>query len=497
MSLSKSDVSRRVVLGSLGAIAFTSIFDGCSTHFEPVAAAAETSTSAGTVAATQTSSAAVQASVTIQSTKIGTIGADFCGLSYEKTEMALPFFQAKNGNAIGLFRRLSTAGHLRIGGDSVDITLWAPNGKGQSPGHISPPDVDALAGFLSATGWKVLYGVNLATSTPALAAAEVAYVVEALGDKLAAIEIGNEPDGYTGKYFPSTWGPNSFIARWQQFADAILAKVPDVVFSGPAMGWLNHVPTWSTPFVTAVGKQVNQVTQHYYVGDGLSSASTMNLMLTPDQHLTNCIDALQVLSKSSKLPFRFTEANSFYNGGAAGVSNTGGSALWAADFLFRLAQGGATGANFHGGGSSRNSYSPIADSAGTILSAPPPMYYGLLLFSLAGPGSLLETSLSAGNVNASAYTIESASGGLNLVVINKDASQSLKLGINAGRKINKATAMLLTMPSLGSTSGLTIQESAVADNGSFSPQTATTLSVSGTDTSISVNAGSAALIQIT
>jgi hypothetical protein len=62
--------------------------------------------------------------------------------------------------------------------------------------------VDNLAGFIALTNWKVLYGVNLATSTPALAAAEVAYVQSKLGSGLIGFGIGNEPDEYSFTYSP-------------------------------------------------------------------------------------------------------------------------------------------------------------------------------------------------------------------------------------------------------------------------------------------------------
>ena len=73
--------------------------------------------------------------------------------------------------------------------------LWTPSANGTHQ-QISPTNVKNLAGFLQATGWLCLYAVNLATSTPALAAEEVAFAVSALGESLLGIEIGNEPDEY-------------------------------------------------------------------------------------------------------------------------------------------------------------------------------------------------------------------------------------------------------------------------------------------------------------
>ena len=45
--------------------------------------------------------------------------------------------------------------------------------------------------------------------------------------------------------------------------------------------------------------------------------------------------------------YRLSECNSFYNGGASGVSDAYGTALWAIDFLFLNAQYGSAGTNFH------------------------------------------------------------------------------------------------------------------------------------------------------
>ena len=49
----------------------------------------------------------------------------------------------------------------------------------------------------------------------------------------------------------------------------------------------------------------------------------------------------------------------------------------------------------HGGGRSPG-YTPIADDSGGVIEARPE-YYGLLLFALAGHGTLLETQLVGGD----------------------------------------------------------------------------------------------------
>jgi hypothetical protein len=106
------------------------------------------------------------ASITVTNTVNGAIGPAFAGLSYEKGQMANPFFSPQNANAIGRFKLIGPS-LLRIGGNSVDKTTWTPNGPGRIYGQVAPSDIDALAGFLKATGWQVLYGTNMAQSTPA------------------------------------------------------------------------------------------------------------------------------------------------------------------------------------------------------------------------------------------------------------------------------------------------------------------------------------------
>ena len=167
------------------------------------------------------------------------------------------------------------------------------------------------------------------------------------------------------------------------------------------------------------------------------------------------------------IPYRISECNSFYNGGAPGVSNSYASSLWVIDFLFDVALGGSTGVNMHGGGRSPG-YTPIADDSGGVIEARPE-YYGLLLFALAGPGTLFETQLAAGTVDATAYAVGTASGGLNLIVVNKDTLQNLTLTIATNQNIQSATVQTMTGASLAATSGVTIQGATVNPDGTFFP----------------------------
>ena len=48
------------------------------------------------------------------------------------------------------------------------------------------------------------------------------------------------------------------------------------------------------------------------------------------------------------------------------------------------------------------------------------------MFTLAGQGTLCGTSLSVGSTNATAYAVKTAGGGMTIIIVNKDATQSLR-----------------------------------------------------------------------
>jgi hypothetical protein len=248
-------------------------------------------------------------------TSTGTIPDYFMGLSYEKGDFVTEsLFTAANTSLAGLFNRLGN-GVLSLGGNSLDKTLWTPEGSGNNAGQVSPVDVDNLAAFIALTNWKVLYGVNLGTSTPALAAAEVAYVQSKLGDVLIGFGIGNEPEEYSLSYFPSGWDLTAYEALWQQFRSAILSTTPSAIITGPASG--GDVTTWTVPFVLGPnGKLVSLLTQHYYRGNGHSvNATTAHLVSKDLTIIADCV-ALKSAVSVLNIPFRFSETNSYLYGGS-------------------------------------------------------------------------------------------------------------------------------------------------------------------------------------
>lgn len=450
------------------------------------------------------------ATLDVMAASQGAIGPRFPGLSYTKSSLYTPIFRNTNADLIALFKLLGP-GVLRLGGDS-DTCVWAAAGAGQQTGLIAPSDVDFLAGFLQATGWQCIYGMNLAgagpnpytngsftaVTTPALAADEAAYVSSKLGSSLLGLELGNEPDNYGSSYYSgTTWNLSKFESIWNEFYTAIIAQTPAVPLTGPATAYSES--TWTVPFAKwATASKLSLLTQHYYRG---ATGTALQLIAYPDTVLNGYLSTLNSGAQSVGIPYRISECNSYYSASEPqGITDSYASSLWVIDFLFACASGGSTGVNMHGG-KDYAYYTPIADNNGTV-DGVRPEYYGLLLFVLAGQGELYTTQLSAGSLNVSAYAVKTSSG-LNLIVNNKDQSNNLNLSIGLPSAASTATLLEMTQltagasaPDLTGTDGVFIQGQNVNLDGSFAPNPAYTLTLNGLQLSCYVPALSAVLIQI-
>jgi hypothetical protein len=446
------------------------------------------------------------ASLAVSANSAGTIAASFAGLSYEKGSISSPRFTSASTQLIGVHQLLGKS-LLRIGGNTVDATVWVPNGKGQTQGQVAPPDIDALAGFLKATGWQCLYGVNLGgsangTTTPALAAAEVAYVSQQLGSMLYGIEIGNECDLYgsptaTDGFYAPSFPLSAFETLWGSFRSAIVASTPGVSVTGPASA--NNESSWTVPFGEyETRNKLSLLTQHYYRGTGTSPAATSAGLVAADPTLVSYLGVLQAGAQTIGIPFRMSECNSYSSGSSSGVCDGFGSALWALDFLFDCALGGSVGVNFHTLSGGAGSYTPILGTNGSVTGLNPE-YYAMVFFNLAGSGTLYQTTLNAAGLNVTAYAVKTAAGALNVILVNKDQTQNLQLTAQLPQTVKAATLLGLTQASnsISATTGVSIQGSGITDSGGFSPGSPYTLGYSGSQITCYVPLLSAVLIQIT
>jgi hypothetical protein len=415
--------------------------------------------------------------ITVGSATTGHVGAGFAGFSYEKDRVGAGMFDAGDTNLVRLFRLLGPS-VLRISGNLVDMTPWNPNGAGGSAAEIAPSDVVKLAQFARATGWKVIYGINLKTNTADRAANEAAFAAKSLGGSLEAFEIGNEPNFYRTEA--------AYEASYESYVAAIRAVAPAAVFEGP--GVTNGQNAWLPPF--AAKEKSNGLTilsMHSYIGDQATGTIAGMLASNGRGYEDKDETALQNAKAANQIPqWRMSEANSYYHGGTAGVSNVQAASLWSLDFMYGVAAHNGDGVNFHGGTSTQwpLNYSPIAFDGLTPVGVQG-VFYGELLWTLAGTGALHPATVT-GATDVTAWGI-----GNNVIVDNKGAS-ARTFTITLRSKALMGAEYVLTAPALDSTA-ITIAGSGVDAKGSFHPAPKM-VRVNGQQATITVPAGSAALL---
>jgi hypothetical protein len=428
-------------------------------------------------ALSSTARAATTVTITVNSASNGSVGSGFAGFSYEKDRVGAGMFTTNNTNLVNLFRLLGPS-VLRVGGNLVDIVNWNAKGAGGSATQIAPADVTKLAAFLQATNWKVLYGINLKTNTATNAASEAQFAAQALGSHLLAFEIGNEPDFYTTE--------SAYESSYNSYIHAIKARVPNAVFDGP--GASDRYPSWATTFAAhEKNNSLAILSTHMYIGSNSNATIASMLNSNTSGKLPNGEATLGNAKSANGIPqWRMTEANSYFKGGTAGVSNVEAASLWSLDFMYGIASHNGSGVNFHGGTSTqfKLNYSPITFS-GLKATGVQGVYYGELLWELAGTGSLHAASVS-GSSSTKAWGI-----GKNVIVNNK-GSAAITATITLSSSATKASEYVLTAPSLASTA-ITIAGSGVNASAAFSPKPQS-VGVSGNKVVISIPAGSAALV---
>jgi hypothetical protein len=477
-------------------------------------------------ALTQAAPSTVSLRLTLDRHKRGhSIPADFTGLSYETSQLSDPdFFSPDNTELIGFIRRLGKSGVLRIGGNSSEYAHWSPEASPQAGGaereqdqadvlqqavrvdlhrgpakqtQTTPQAVRNLRGFIDATGWKLIYGLNMGTGTAEMAAAEADFVMRTVGDKLIAFQLCNEPDlFYRNTLRNSAYNFEQFAREWQHFYQVIRQRVPLAPFAGPDTAFNNE---WLVPFARQFKSEAAFLSQHYYAeGPPADPSMTIERLLRPSPALVGEFEGMAVTHQSSCLPFRLTETNSCYQGGKRGVSDTFAAALWGADLMYQLASAGGIGINFHGGG--YGWYTPIAGTLGSGFTARP-LYYGMLLFAEAGSGHLIGASLENQQEAPlfSAYGManddDAASIGMNAVVFNKASDRAVNLTIECGERIAKARVLRLVAPRLDDTQDVTLGRNPVGAGGGWQGAHEEDLATHGGTASLLISAGSAALIR--
>jgi hypothetical protein len=439
---------------------------------------------------------------------------DFLGLSFELRSLpslaryatvppgrppaaGTPATGAANSAASDLVALLRSLGRgvLRFGGVSADEqAAWVEPGAALpawASTAITPHDLAGIAALARETGWRVLLTVNLGHYDPRAAAQEAASAHAALGSALAGIEIGNEPDLFTGKRLRAGgWDFATYSHQASAYRTAIEAAVPGTPIAGPdpatgtsGLSWLRAAAHTLHPSL---------LTDHYYPLSSCGYRPTIGELLSPrlragtDQMLATML----AIARGVRSPLRIDETNSISCEGRRGVSDTFASALWALDYITRAIHAGAVGVNFHDLPSKPGSYSPLlaptpAAFADGALHAQPEWYALLAARELPGSRPLPARVLGARAGELSASAFRTADGRVLLVLVDFDPPRSRPLAVRLrlppstasggstadpaarARAYARGGVLRLTAPSPAATGGVRLGGRLVAPDGSW------------------------------
>jgi len=422
----------------------------------------------------------------------------FIGFGYETSAVARPgYFSARNTVLVQLYRTLGPQGLVRIGGNISDHTRFVPQG----PAKVSPQTgttvinravlVD-LGEFLRATGWKAMWGLNLATGSRVEAVEEAVAVTAALGDRLQSFEIGNEVDlqpRFTGNF-------GAYHAAYIDYKAAIRAVLPNASFSGPDVA--SPTTTWAADFANAESADMKLLTQHYYRGGAQQPTATIATLLAGDPPWEARLQALRRICRDKGLAYRINEVNSFYGGGKKGVSDTFASALWSLDYMFLLASEGCSGVNLETDVNQYawiSHYTPIFRDESGRLSARP-CYYGMLAFAQAGKGALLKLALAKPDINLTAYATKDSKGVLWITLVNKDLERDAQVELSLPEGYSGPEVFRLSAPSASSRDHVTLAGSEVSADGKWTPGPPEKIAVTTGVAGLRVPRASAALLRL-
>jgi Glycosyl hydrolase family 79 C-terminal beta domain len=460
---------------------------------------------AGVAGVGSAATTAATATVTVKPGTGAKLTDDFIGLSFEVNLITQPALTSGN---LAQYLKTLGPGVLRFGGNQVDKAYWTSRGEpapSWAATTLTPADLDRLKTLATASGWKVILGVNLAHPDPNRAADEAGYAKRALGDSLIAIEVGNEPNYYSGNT------PARYYTNFENYRKAIAKTAPGLGLLGPSGGSADAAVTYFQDFarrqLANPNRNLESLSTHYYPACARSTPTpTMANLLSATYHdrIRTRVQALVDAAKPLGVKTRLTEANSLTCGGVEGVSDRYGSALWAVDQELLVASLGVAGENFHGnialcGGPKPPgaAYTPFcaattADAAAGKL-IPQPEYYALRMLQEVGTGNFAPVD-STDTANLRSYAVKRG-GRLRLVLDNLGASRTVT--VNLGGAYAQGDLIRLTGPGLTATTGITLGGGTVRHDGTFSGATHTPVTVSGSTLTLTLPATSATLVTLT
>lgn len=282
------------------------------------------------------------------------------GLSFEATDLASPLWTSPDSNLDAMLEALDRP-VLRFGGNSVDRRMWWTSADEPAPewaeATVTPEDLERVAGTAERTDASVTLTVDLGHEDPHRAADMVAHARDAFGDRLLAVSIGNEPNGF---YHPNqmdlairdqAWDTAAYQAQLEEYAAAIDEAAPGTPVAGPGA---YDAPWWLT-FAESNVPDKQALTLHWYPlwdceGPASSIANPTIEDLTSPQLRDQAREIIGMgadVATQHDLPLWIEETGPTSCPGTNETSRTHAQALWTTDHVLTAAETGAERIAFH------------------------------------------------------------------------------------------------------------------------------------------------------
>ncbi|MCH1883617.1 hypothetical protein [Agrococcus sp. ARC_14] len=281
------------------------------------------------------------------------------GFSFEATELASPAWGSPDSNIEAMLGALDRP-VLRFGGLAVDRRTWWSSAAEPAPdwarATVTPADLERVAATAEAVDARVTLALDLGHEDPERAADMASHAADAFGERLLAISIGNEPNGYHLPDQPersirgADWTPAAYQASLRTYAAAIEAAVPGVPIAGP--GAFDAV--WWRAFAGAELQNAHALSMHWYplysCGEANPHANpTIENLTSPEMRERAQSFAGRGAETAAELglPLWVEETGPTSCSGGNETSRTHAQALWTVDFALTLQEVGASRIAFH------------------------------------------------------------------------------------------------------------------------------------------------------
>ncbi|MFC7375401.1 hypothetical protein ACFQRD_09030 [Brachybacterium sp. GCM10030268] len=300
----------------------------------------------------------VSTSLTLASGAVGTGGA--VGLSFDARELASPMWGSAESNLTLTLSELDRPA-LRFGGNGVDRHMWWTSSDESAPDWaevtVTPEDLERVASVAEEIDAQVTIDLDLGHDDAARAADMASHAQEAFGDRLLAVAIGNEPNGYFHENQPElamrgeNWSPEAYQDSLAEYSRAIEDVAPGLPVAGPGA----YDAPWWRAFADSDIPNQRALSLHWYPlwdcqGPESSIANpTVEDLTSPairDQ-ARHIIGMGADVAAEHDLPLWMEETGPTSCPGTNDTSRSHAQALWTVDYVLTAAELGVERIAFH------------------------------------------------------------------------------------------------------------------------------------------------------